>query len=95
MDRLLPSRRRAAEAIHRAIISIRQAAEWGVGSVDKVFHWLHMPLLYDPSLWRTWLNNIFRLANFRVRRVGISQIMRTFGGEMVREVWGEDVRVSE
>lgn len=84
LDRLLPSRRRAAEAMHNTITSVRQAAEWGMGSVDKVYHQLHLPLPYDPSLRLIRLSNIFRLSNFRVRRVGISQIKRTFAGDMNR-----------
>lgn len=72
LDRILPSRRRATETIHNAITNVSQAAEWEMGNVDKVYHRLHLLQPYDLEVRRVRLNNIFRLTNFRVRRVGIS-----------------------
>lgn len=60
------SRRSKAVSMHNAISSIRQAAEWGMGSTSKVYHRLNLPLPYDPQLRKVRLDNIFRLANFRV-----------------------------
>ena len=82
LEKILPSRRSRVRAMHNAITSVRQAAEWGMGSVEKVYHRLRMPLPYDPQLRRVRLNNMFRLVNYRVRTVGISQIRTTFAGEM-------------
>jgi hypothetical protein len=53
-----------------------------MGSMQKVYIRLNLPLPYDPELRGQRLNNIFRLATFRVRPVGISQIRTTFNGAM-------------
>ena len=81
IEKILPSRRSRARALNNAITSVRQAAEWGMGSVEKVYHRLRLPLPYTPDLRRIRLNNMFRLANYRVRTVGISQIRSTFAGD--------------
>ncbi|KAE9327043.1 hypothetical protein PR003_g16104 [Phytophthora rubi] len=36
IDRILPSLRSSARSLHNAITSVRQAVEWGMGSVQKV-----------------------------------------------------------
>ncbi|EGZ15346.1 hypothetical protein PHYSODRAFT_286300 [Phytophthora sojae] len=59
-----------------------RCAEWGMGCVQKVYSRLNLPLPYEPALRGLRLNNLFRLANYRVRTVGISQIRTTFAGEM-------------
>ncbi|KAE8882467.1 hypothetical protein PF003_g33357 [Phytophthora fragariae] len=82
IERLHPSLRSSARTLHNAITSVRQAAEWGMGSVQKVYSRLNLPLPYDPVLRGLRLNNMFRLANYRVRTVGISQIRTTFAGKM-------------
>jgi hypothetical protein len=82
LERILPSLRSSARTLHNAITSVRQAAEWGMGSMQKVYSRLNLPLPYDPELRDQRLNNIFRMANFRVRTVGISQIRTTFNGDM-------------
>jgi hypothetical protein len=43
---------------------------------------VELPLPYDPEVRGRRLNNIFRLADYRVRTVGISQIRSTFSGEL-------------
>jgi len=53
-----------------------------MGSVQKVFSRLNLSLPYDQGLRGMGLNNLFRLANYRVRTVGISQIRTTFAGEI-------------
>jgi hypothetical protein len=82
LERLLPSLRSSARTVHNAITSVRQAAEWGMGSIQKVYSRLNLPLPYDPTLRGLQLNNMFCLTNYRVRTVGISQIRTTFSGEM-------------
>ncbi|GMF52807.1 unnamed protein product [Phytophthora fragariaefolia] len=77
-SRLVPSVQAAVKALSGAITSIRQSAEWGMGSVEKVYHRLLMPLPYDRNKRQQRLDNIFRLANYRVRTVGISVIRTTF-----------------
>ncbi|KAF1788804.1 hypothetical protein GQ600_27324 [Phytophthora cactorum] len=68
--------------MHNAITSVRQAAEWGMGSIQKVYSRLNLPLSYDPTIRGLRLANLFRMANYRVRTVGISQIRTTFTGAM-------------
>ncbi|ETK82871.1 hypothetical protein F441_12074 [Phytophthora nicotianae CJ01A1] len=68
--------------MHNAIISVRQAAEWGMGSIQKVYSRLNVPLPYDPELRGLRISNMFRLINYRVRTVGISQVRTTFSGDM-------------
>jgi len=82
LERLWPSLRSSARTIHNAITSVRQAAERGMGSVQKVYSRFNLPLPYDPELRGLRLNNLFRMSNYRVRTVGISQIRTTFAGEM-------------
>ncbi|EGZ27306.1 hypothetical protein PHYSODRAFT_469825, partial [Phytophthora sojae] len=82
LEGILPSLRSSARTLHNAISSVRQAAEWGMGSMRKVYSRLNLPLPYDPELRGHRINNIFRMANYRVRTVGISQIRTTFSGEM-------------
>lgn len=43
IDRLFPSVRRPARMLNYAITSVRQTAEWGMGSVEKVYHRLPLP----------------------------------------------------
>ncbi|KAE8959119.1 hypothetical protein PR003_g31879 [Phytophthora rubi] len=82
LDRILPSLRSSARTLHNAITSVRQAAEWGMGSIQKVYSRLNLPLPYDQQLRGVRLNNMFRMTNFRVRTVGISEIRTTFANDM-------------
>ncbi|GMG15229.1 unnamed protein product [Phytophthora fragariaefolia] len=74
LARLVPSVRRAAKIMSGAITFVRQSAEWGMGSVEKVYHRLLSPLPFDVNKRKMRLDNLFRMANFRVRTVGISEI---------------------
>jgi hypothetical protein len=67
------------KAMSDCITSLRQAAEWGMGAVSKVYRLLLLPLPYNPELRSLRLNSMFKLYNFRVRRTGISQIKNVFG----------------
>jgi hypothetical protein len=66
--------------IFNAITTLRQAAEWGMGAVEKAFRRLLMPLPYNPHVRQLRLLNIHKLYNFRVRTTGISQIRSHFFG---------------
>ena len=61
------------------IRSLRQACEWGMGSIQKPFKRLlvHLPWRSDVRVVR--LSNIFRIWNVRVRSTGINQIHESFG----------------
>ncbi|POM81384.1 Hypothetical protein PHPALM_652 [Phytophthora palmivora] len=78
LRRLVPSVRAVAQRKSGAITSIRQAAEWGMGSVEKVYHRLVHPLPYNVEKRKLRLDNLFRLANYRVRTLEVSQIRTTF-----------------
>lgn len=77
LGRLVPSVCRVAKALSAAVTSIRQSAEWGMGSIEKVYHRWMMPLPYNKDRRQMRLDNLFRLANYRVRTVGISEIRTT------------------
>ena len=51
-------------AIHNAIVSIQQAAEWGMGAVEKVYRHLLLCLPFNPVVRALRLANIHRLYNF-------------------------------
>jgi hypothetical protein len=78
LGRLVPSVRPAAKALSNAITSIRQSAEWSMGSVEKALHRLLMPLPFEKNKRQQRLENLFRLSNYRVRTVGISEIHTAF-----------------
>ncbi|OWZ09114.1 hypothetical protein PHMEG_00018239 [Phytophthora megakarya] len=78
LGRVIPIVPEGAQEKSRAITSIRQTAEWGMGSVEKVYHRLLHPLPYDMDKRKLRLDNLFRLANFRVRMEEISQIRTTW-----------------
>jgi len=78
LARLVPSVRAVAHRKSKAIMFIRQAIEWGMGSVEKVFHRLGLPLPYDVQKRRARLDNLFRLANYRVRIMEIRETRTTF-----------------
>lgn len=79
LDRVPPECRLGMVAMSEAITSLRQAAEWGMGSTTKVYRQLEKPLPYQASLRQHRLENMFRLYNLRVRETGISQIRNVFG----------------
>ncbi len=62
----------------REITSLRQACEWGVGSVSKAWRQLDLPLPLCKTTRKTRIDNILRLWNFRVRTTGRSQIRNFF-----------------
>lgn len=67
-----------AQRLNAASLRTRQAAEWGVGSIEKVYGRLQCLLPFRPEQRAVRLENIFRLSNYRVRTTGISQIANSF-----------------
>ena len=61
-----------------SITSMRQAAEWGMGAVSKVYRILLNKLSYDKERRGRLLIVTHKLYNFRVRTTGISQIRNYF-----------------
>jgi hypothetical protein len=69
-----------AVRMNNAILALRQAAEWGMGAIEKPFRRLILDLPWDRATRQVRLDNIFRLYNVRVRNLGISQISTVFMG---------------
>ena len=78
LERAHPHARPALIQLSSQITSCRQACEWGVGSIEKVWRQLLLPLPYNQHTRQLRLTNIFRLFNYRVRTTGINQILNTF-----------------
>ena len=78
LERLPPQSRGVALAMSDSLTSLRQACEWGMGAVEKVYQRLLLKLPYDQSRRSLRLNNIYRLYNYRVRTSGISEILNVF-----------------
>ncbi|ETM48425.1 hypothetical protein L914_07034 [Phytophthora nicotianae] len=49
LERIQPLLRSSARKLHNGITSVRQAAEWGMGSVQKVYSRLNLPLSLTPT----------------------------------------------
>ncbi|ETO77486.1 hypothetical protein F444_07323 [Phytophthora nicotianae P1976] len=49
LERIQPLLRSSARTLHNGITSVRQAAEWGMGSVQKVYSRLNLPLSLTPT----------------------------------------------
>jgi len=60
------------------VTSLRQAAEWGMGAVEKVYKRLLLSLPFSPLKRGLLLTVIHRLFNYRVRTTGITQIGTVF-----------------
>ena len=63
---------------NNAIIAARQAAEWGMRSLEGTFGRLKVPLSVDSVHRSVTLNLVMRLHQLRVRRIGISQIRSVY-----------------
>jgi len=78
LERAHPKARRSLIALSEAITSLRQPAEWGMGSMEKVYHRLLNKLPYCKITRGRRLKVLMMLYNYRVRRTGISQIRTYF-----------------
>ena len=65
-----------------AVVRVRQAAEWGMHTLQSVFGRLAVPLLYDSSYSQSLLLLIFHLFNLRARRVQLNQTRSVYGGPL-------------
>lgn len=78
LERIPAEARAGAIRMNSAITSVRQAAEWGMGAVEKVWRILLLPLPFSPEQRRMRLKILYRLYNLRVRTTGISQIRTVY-----------------
>jgi hypothetical protein len=79
LERICPSLQSRAQAISTQLTSLRQACEWGMGSIQKPFPRLTVPLPWQDEVRAIRLFNIFSLWNVRLRATGISQLNESFG----------------
>lgn len=70
---------REAVRLDNAVIGQRQAAEWGMGSIQRTFGRLKSPLPVDNLKRKLILKVIVLLYNYRVKFVGLNQIQTVFG----------------
>ena len=62
-----------------ALSGVRVAAEWGIGTITKVWRILHVPLPADDGNGvRETLEICCRLTNFRARTMKVSQLLNTY-----------------
>lgn len=73
-----PQRRETILEESRVVTSARQAAEWGMRSIQGSFGRLRLPLSVNQSSRFRLLSLCFRLHQVRVRRVGINQILSVY-----------------
>ena len=66
-----------------AVIRVRQAAEWGMHSLQSVFARLSTPIAYDPSFNSSLMLLIFHLFNLRTRR-RLNQTLTVYYGPLQR-----------
>jgi len=65
-------------ALQRQVISLRQAAEWGMGAFQRTCPRLKKPLSWDPAKRLRLLESCIRFVNLRTRRIGLNQIQTVF-----------------
>ncbi|KAF1792184.1 hypothetical protein GQ600_8006 [Phytophthora cactorum] len=70
--------RKAEEALSRSLDGLLNG-EWAASRKSIA---AELAVAYDPTIRGLRLANLFRMANYRVRTVGISQIRTTFTGAM-------------
>ena len=63
---------------HRAAVSVRQAAEWGMGALQRTFRRLHTTLTAEHEHRRMDLAIVARLFNYRTRTTHINQIRTVY-----------------
>eukprot|EP00808_Paulinella_micropora_P030807 g37300.t1 len=64
--------------LHNIVTSVRQSAEWGMGSLQKQFPRITLPLPHNADKRDLVLECCFRLYNFRNRMGGRNQIRTSF-----------------
>ena len=74
-----PRERRQLHNFNRQLLSLRQAAEWGMREIQGSFGRVRIPLpIADSQLRFKMLRCVCRMYQIRVRRVGINHIKNTY-----------------
>lgn len=63
---------------HRACVSVRQAAEWGMRTLQSTFPRIKIPLTWDTPERGRLLEIVMYMNNFRARLVGRNQIRTVY-----------------
>jgi hypothetical protein len=79
LERMHPLLQPRAQKVSSELTRLRQACEWGMGSLQKPFQRLLNPLPWRDNVRAMRLFNIFSLWNVRVRATGLNQINESFG----------------
>lgn len=58
---------------HRQVVRVRQAAEWGMHTLQAAFPRLKCTILWDPPNNHNFLSVVLHLFNYRTRTVGLNQ----------------------
>ena len=66
-------------AMQNAIISVRQAAEWGMGLFQASFKRLKLPLYYGPFRRKQLLQLCIHMQQYKTVNIGLNQIQTVFG----------------
>eukprot|EP00808_Paulinella_micropora_P001769 g30239.t1 len=72
--------------LHNMVTSVRQSAEWGMGSLQKQFPRITLPLPHNADKRALVLECCFRLYNFRNRMGGRNQIRTSFDPAWILEL---------
>ena len=72
---------------HRACVSVRQAAEWGMRGVQGAFPRLSMRMPTDNNKRALSLETVFRLFNARTRLMKINQITTVYSPDYFPKVF--------
>lgn len=72
---------------HRALTSVRQAAEWGMRVLQGGFQRLHTVLPGDPAMREVILVCVFHLLNLRTRAMEINQIRSVFDPSYIPNIF--------
>eukprot|EP00808_Paulinella_micropora_P032049 g41816.t1 len=72
--------------LHSMVTSVRQSAEWGMGSLQKQFPRITLPLPHNADKRALVLECCFRLYNFRNRMGGRNQIRTSFDPAWILEL---------
>ena len=72
---------------HKACVSVRQAAEWGMRGVQAAFPRLTMRMTTDNARRHMILEIVFRLFNARTRLMKINQIRTVYDPDYFPKVF--------
>ena len=76
------------QKLQSALVSVRQCAEWGMGTFQATWKRTRTRLPYNPWYRKLLLETCVQLTNFRTLHVGLNQIKTVFGSLKEQESLG-------